>query len=63
MRAYVVTVTPEFHTSRVSQEAYKTLTEAQAFVTSRAGKIRRITDFRYTDENGTDYEITEVLIR
>lgn len=62
MKIYVVMVTAEASHSRISQEAYKTLSEAQNFILSRYGTPEKITDFKYRDSDYTEYEITEVSV-
>lgn len=59
---YAVMVTPEAQIGKVSGEAYKTLDEAQSFIESRSGAPKKLSDFKYRDENYTEYEIYEVKI-
>lgn len=62
MTAYVIMVTPEASVSRVSQEAYKSLSEAQEFVMGRSGAPQKLSDYKWRDEDYTEYEIFEVSI-
>lgn len=63
MRAYVIMVTPEAHMSQVSQEGYSSLEKAQAFVEKRSGNLQKLSEYRYRDENYTEYKICEVIIK
>ena len=63
MKVYVVMVTPEASFSRISQEAYKSLSEAQKFVTERYGAPQKLTEYKYRDADYTEYEIFEVIIK
>lgn len=63
MRAYIVMVTPEAHMSKVSQEGYTSLEKAQAFVEGRSGSLQKLSEYHYRDEDYTEYEICEVLIK
>lgn len=64
MKAYIITcehIKTRFKT--VSQEAYKTLEQAQAFCMNRSGNIRKLSEFTFVDENREyGYEIKEVTI-
>ena len=62
MKVFVVMVTHEASLSRVSQEGYKTLDEAQSFIKGRSHKPEEITPFRWRDERYTEYEIFEVSV-
>ena len=63
MKVYVVMVTPEASFSRVSQQAYKSLPEAQKFVTERYGAPQKLSDYKYRDADYTEYEIFEVTVK
>ena len=63
MRAYVVMVTPEAHISKVSQEGYDSLEKAQAFIEGRSGNPQKMSEYRYRDEDYTEYEISEIIIK
>lgn len=56
-------VTPEAHPSKVSQEGYASLEKAQAFIEGRSGNPRKLSEYRYRDEDYTEYEICEVIIK
>lgn len=62
MKVYVIMVTPEASVSRVSQEAYKSLTEAQKFIMGRYGAPQKLSDYKWRDEDYTEYEIFEVSV-
>ena len=69
MKVYIVEVitkVPNGYTSKLSQEGYKTLSEAKKFITSRSfDTIVRINDFYYTiqlEQEVTDYKIHEIII-
>ena len=62
MRVYVVKVTPEALESKVSQEGYDSLKKAQDFIERRSGRPRKLNEYRYRDEDFTEYEICEVRI-
>lgn len=59
---YVVLVTPEASFGKVSQEGYSSLAKAQAFIESRSGNPRKISHWRYRDEDETEYLICEVRV-
>ena len=64
MKAYIIiyeNIKTGFKT--VSQEAFYTLEQAQAFCLHRAGNVKKITDFLFVDENETSgYEIKEIFV-
>lgn len=62
MKVYIVEVIPEASLSKVSQEGYTTLEQAQAFIESRSDKPSQLTAYMYTTENYTTYLIYEVTI-
>ena len=57
---YIVTVN-----GKVSQEAYKTLEEAQSFILSRVdlANISNRTGYMIAEKNGTVYEIHDVKVK
>lgn len=63
MKVYAVMVTPEGSFSHVSQEAYKTLIEAQKFITGRYGEPKELSAFKFRDEDYTLYEIIELELK
>ena len=46
----------------VSQEAYRTLAEAQRFIESRSGSPRKVSDMQYADCTGLIYTIHDLLV-
>ena len=62
MKIYVVMVTPEASFSRISQIAYKSLSEAQAFIMARYGNPQKLSEYKFRDEEYRDYEIFEVTV-
>lgn len=63
MEIFVVVVYPEASLGKVSQEAYKTLEEAQAFIESRSGNPRKRDEYTYKDEDYTYYCIEVVTVK
>jgi hypothetical protein len=51
------------HRYKVSQEGYKTLREAQAFIRSRSGLVQRLDNYIYLENYKTMYTIHEVTIK
>lgn len=64
MRAYIVIYeNVNLRQKVVSQEAYCTLEQAQDFCLSRAGDVKKVTDFLFVDTNGASvYEIKEIFV-
>lgn len=62
MKVYVVMVTQEASFSRVSQEAHKSLADAQKFITERYGTPQKLSEYKYRDADYTEYEIFEVTV-
>lgn len=64
MKAYIIIcehIKTRYRT--VSQEAYKSLEQAQAFCLKRSGNIRKINEFMFVDEKHEyGYEITDVSV-
>lgn len=63
MRAFVVKVTPEASPSKVSQEGYDSIEKARNWIERRTGNPRRLSEYRYRDNDFTEYEICEVIIK
>ena len=63
MEAYVIMVCPEASMSRISSEAYSDLIDAQDFVESRSGNIKKESDYIYRDEDDTIYLIYVVKVK
>lgn len=63
MTVFIVEVIPEASLGRVSSEGYRTLAEAQAFVESRSGNPKKVSEHYYRDDDYTDYCIYEVKIK
>lgn len=49
--------------SRISQEAYESLTEAQEFIESRVGNPSRCTNYYYQTEHFEEYYIQAVSVK
>lgn len=62
MKVYIIKVTPEAATSKISQEGYTTFDKAKAFVESRTPTPIPYSPYVWRDEDYTEYEITEVQI-
>lgn len=62
MTVYIVEVIPEASLGKVSQEGYTTLEKAQAFIESRSGNPRKISEYIYMDDDETHYLIFVVKI-
>lgn len=62
MKVYVIMVTPEASFSRVLQETYKSLSEAQKFIMERYGAPEKRSDHKYRDADYTEYKIFEVTV-
>ena len=62
MKVYVIMVTPEASFSRVSQEAYISLSEAQKFIMGQYGASEKLSEYKYRDADYTEYEIFGVTI-
>lgn len=63
MEVFVIAVYPEASLGKVSQEAYKTLEEAQAFVESRSGNPKKLNEYTYKDEDDTHYCVEVVTVK
>lgn len=64
MRAFVVVVEDvETGRAKISQEAYKTLKEAQEFIIGRSGKAYKLDNYTYNGDLRYTYTIHEVTIR
>lgn len=63
MKVFVVMVTPEAPTSRISQEAYKSFKEAETFILSRHGCLKQLSTHKWRDENYMEYQIFEVGVK
>ena len=70
MRVYIVTYRYLADKERgiwsgdtISQEAYETLEEAQAYIRSRAGNPVKVTEWYFQTENFEEYYIRDVLVR
>lgn len=63
MRAYIIQVKAGHCESKISQEGYESLEEAQSFIEHRADKPVQRSPFWYRSADGTtDYRISEVRI-
>lgn len=62
MKVYIIKVTPEAATSKISQEGYTIFDEAKAFVESRTPTPIPCSPYIWRDEDYTEYEIVEVAI-
>jgi hypothetical protein len=62
MEVYVVEVIPEGGFGKVSQEGYRTLKQAQAFIESRSDNPQKLTEYLYRSYDYTDYLIYLVTI-
>lgn len=63
MKVYIIKVTPEAATSKVSQEGYATFDEAKAFVESRTPTPIPCSPYIWRDKDYTEYEIVEVQLK
>lgn len=63
MKVYVIKVTSEASTSKVSQEGYTTFDKAKAFVESRTPTPILCSPFIWRDKDYTEYEIVEVQLK
>lgn len=64
MTAFVVVVEDlKEHRNKVSQEAYRTLAEAQFFCRSRSGRVQKLDAYTYLENYYIMYTIHEVYIR
>ena len=62
MKVYIIKVTPEAATSKISQEGYTAFDKAKAFVESRTPTPIPCSPYVWRDEDYTEYEIAEVQI-
>lgn len=62
MEVYVVEVIHEGGFGKVSQEGYRTLKQAQAFIESRSDNPQKLTEYLYRSDDYTDYLIYIVTI-
>ena len=62
IRIYAIVVHFKSAEYGVSQEAYRTLEEAQQFIESRSGSPRKIDNTKYVDCVGLIYTVHELLV-
>ena len=62
MKVYIIKVTPEAATSKISQEGYAAFDEAKAFVASRTPTPIPYSPYVWRNADYTEYVIAEVQI-
>ena len=63
MLIYIVVVNFPDGTSKVNQDGWRTLEDAQKFIEGRGDSIRKINNWRYWSLDGTEYLIHDIPVR
>lgn len=62
LRIYIIEIV-SVGSSRISQEEYFSLEDAQDFIKKRAGTVEKISNFQYQSRDGATYNIHDILLR